>query len=368
MKQFNNMIFIFSSIISTLFLLTACSKEEIQFQETETYSVLESVTEQVEESELPETEMIERQDVSLEGWGFLTEEVAGKRYAITQNIIYEKPLKTLWKEEALLKAYTEKLFLQLCCAPDRIDYCYNKITQEGTELFKQIEWKCDNSRMTFDYSNTEWGELVDETKITGKTTVESKFLCGTDLTGENDWQVAFSWSYDTETGIFDLQKISQEQKTIGAAKVNVFDKRADMLDKEIILFTEKLFIFLCQHPEYTDNYDKVLNIENMERLQQADWYYEEPDKVYDSAESGGRWEENLYIGRTTVFSHYTFDDIDFGQFKRRENIKNLDYYLEMEEKYSSPAFCWYVAIDWIYDKETGIILINKVEFYPSLSF
>lgn len=99
----------------------------------------------------------------------------------------------------------------------------------------------------------------------------------------------------------------------------------------------------------------------------VDWYYEKPEKVYDWAESSGSWAENTYKGRTQIDSQYTFNDIDFGQFQKRNNIQNPDYYSELEERYSSPAFCWRVSVSWVYNKESGIVSVDDIKLLPTLA-
>lgn len=566
MKRFNNMIFIFSSIISTLFLLTACSKQEIQFQETETYSTLESVTEQVEDIEtrpevseeqemedsvnqlevyhpidyeeleknhvifkeniceephsvydnsylceqlsaeiemtekaiteygypggaeldyftfdfnddgeeeyvvsfngagwngssgnlveiyekadngnlkeiytviaevyshngeywpiaileektngyydfvLPwsnnriwkynaetdqycsldiyeqyiinrqgigsqvmtespiEEEIAETLKISINDWGNISKEKEGEYYTLTSGLFYDGPKKFLWKEEGLLKAYTEKMFLELCCAPKKIEYCYDKISQCGVEKFKQIEWACDNSRINFNDAETEWGEVLEEIKIAGRTKVVSHYIYGNEKRAEDNWQIIFSWIYNTDTGIFDITDIIMEKADVERAQINILVPQKNMSEKEIALFTEFLFLYCCQYPELIEENNKVFDTESIDRLKMVDWYYEEPEKVYDWAESSGSWAENTYKGRTQIDSQYTFNDIDFGQFQKRNNIQNPDYYSELEERYSSPAFCWRVSVSWVYNKESGIVSVDDIKLLPTLAY
>lgn len=381
MKQFNNMVFIFSSIISTLFLLTACSKQEIQFQENETYSACGSLTTEKEETkqcevleeislqmvesvpaviesqvmtESPiEEETTETLKISINDWGNISKEKEGEYYTLTSG---------------LLKAYTEKMFLELCCAPKKIEYCYDKISQCGVEKFKQIEWACDNSRINFNDAETEWGEVLEEIKIAGRTKVVSHYIYGNEKRAEDNWQIIFSWIYNTDTGIFDITDIIMEKADVERAQINILVPQKNMSEKEIALFTEFLFLYCCQYPKLIEENNKVFDTESIDRLKMVDWYYEEPEKVYDWAESSGSWAENTYKGRTQIDSQYTFNDIDFGQFQKRNNIQNPDYYSELEARYSSPAFCWRVSVSWVYNKESGIVSVDDIKLLPTLAY
>lgn len=376
MKRFNNMIFIFSSLISTLFLLTACSKQEIQFQETETYSTLESVTEQVEDietrPEVAEEQEMEDSANQLEVYHPIDYEELEKNHVIFKENICEEPHSVydnsyLCEQLSAEIEMTEKAITEYGYPGGaELDYFTFDFNDDGEEeyvvSFNGAGWNGSSGNLVEIYEKADNGNLKEiYTVIAEVYSHNGEYwpiaILEEKTNGYYDFVLPWSnnriWKYNAETDQYCSLDI-YEQYIINRQGIGSQIITESLIETET---TETLKISI-------NDWGNI----SIDRLKMVDWYYEKPEKVYDWAESSGSWAENTYKGRTQIDSQYTFNDIDFGQFHKRNNIQNPDYYSELEERYSSPAFCWRVSVSWVYNKESGIVSVDDIKLLPTLAY
>lgn len=365
-----------------LVVLNGCAGKEDKKPESTQVEIPDQSEGQEQEiiSDYEEEAVVEIEAPSLETnyeeWGKLPEEEIGKYYSLcSMGLFYERRHPHMYLAEADIKAYTEKLFLNLCRYPERIEYCsypddsngyyddFSKLYWESEEKFRQIDFLYDDTEWRYDWAETEWKEIIPEKQISAITTVSARYTWSGEPVVER-WNILFSWDFMIEDGLIRLQDIR-----ILPSKENILQDInqaiTNMNEKELDVYTEKLFFVVTQYPQFFHDCSQVFTAGSQSLWQDIVWYYENPDKFYDWSESYGIWEGDIFIGTTVVDSRYAYWEMDMSQYLADENASQIANYEDWIKLYNAQEVKWKVCYKWNYNKNTGKIEITDYSISPS---
>ena len=279
------------------------------------------------------------------------------------DFCFEK-MPLFFNQEELIE-FCDNFFLSVTCYREHLlDGCWNKLTPESIEKIETFEWPDIELYQQLDWAKTQLKEVQEGICIYGTTKLEAKY---TGYSFEQYYEVEYSWKLeDHEGALFEIEDI-RLRETEETGLISLEDRHPCMTSKELSAYTKKLFIILVREPDKIEEYKDVFDAESVELWKGTEWFYLNPEEVYNDGNSGCGYETGQIGGYTVVHAYDPGGIRDFSEFEmnpaildRKEVRERIDILLPEEDRDTSSTFQWLIQIDWDYDEKTGIITVSDM--------